>query len=261
MFFILFFQTCLISPICVGKWPNFASSRLFTDLGRTSSARLTFQRETFPACRCCSRLYILPCSVFVQHYQTKPMPVWFTVFRQPSEWGGDPAEVPAASGAGGQRDRSWSTPGIVPPYCLESLLASHSSQCHTRLQHRHRSVTRRLKCISLWICRHLNDWKLWFCAVILKWRLHFEFVTAREPLEPPTVLQNQSEVTLWTGTEHVDVDTFSWDLPIKVLPTNPALASYMSHFTGSNSINIWLTNEVRRERERHWFLLYRWKMF
>uniref|UniRef100_H3DNZ7 GP1 homolog, RAB6A GEF complex partner 1 n=1 Tax=Tetraodon nigroviridis TaxID=99883 RepID=H3DNZ7_TETNG len=74
--------------------------------------------------------------------------------------------------------------------------------------------------------------------VILKWRLHFEFVTAREPLEPPTVLQNQSEVTVWTGAEHVDVDTFSWDLPIKVLPTNPALASYMSHFTGSNSINI-----------------------
>lgn len=76
------------------------------------------------------------------------------------------------------------------------------------------------------------------CTVILRWRLHFEFVTAREPLEPPTVLQNQSEVTVWTGAEHVDVDTFSWDLPIKVLPTNPALASYMSHFTGTNSINI-----------------------
>lgn len=76
------------------------------------------------------------------------------------------------------------------------------------------------------------------CTVILRWRLHFEFVTAREPMEPPTVLQNQSEVTVWAGAEHVDVDTFSWDLPIKVLPTNPALASYMSHFTGTNSINI-----------------------
>lgn len=78
------------------------------------------------------------------------------------------------------------------------------------------------------------------CTVILRWRLHFEFVTAREPMEPPTVLQNQSEVTVWAGAEHVDVDTFSWDLPIKVLPTNPALASYVSQFTGSNSINIWL---------------------
>uniref|UniRef100_G3Q5W1 GP1 homolog, RAB6A GEF complex partner 1 n=1 Tax=Gasterosteus aculeatus TaxID=69293 RepID=G3Q5W1_GASAC len=74
--------------------------------------------------------------------------------------------------------------------------------------------------------------------VMLRWRLHFEFVTAREPMEPPTVLQNQSEVTVWAGAEHVDVDTFSWDLPIKVLPTNPALASYMSHFTGTNSITI-----------------------
>lgn len=57
-------------------------------------------------------------------------------------------------------------------------------------------------------------------------------------MEPPTVLQNQSEVTVWTGAEHVDVDTFSWNLPIKVLPTNPALASYVSQFTGTNSINI-----------------------
>uniref|UniRef100_A0A3P8V1E6 GP1 homolog, RAB6A GEF complex partner 1 n=1 Tax=Cynoglossus semilaevis TaxID=244447 RepID=A0A3P8V1E6_CYNSE len=74
--------------------------------------------------------------------------------------------------------------------------------------------------------------------VSLRWRLHFEFVTAREPMEPPTVLPNQSEVTVWTGAEQVDVDTFSWDLPIKVLPTNPALASYVSQFTGTNSINI-----------------------
>uniref|UniRef100_A0A4W5KUQ9 GP1 homolog, RAB6A GEF complex partner 1 n=1 Tax=Hucho hucho TaxID=62062 RepID=A0A4W5KUQ9_9TELE len=71
--------------------------------------------------------------------------------------------------------------------------------------------------------------------VTLRWRLHFEFVTSREPMEPPTVLQNQSEVTVWTGAEHVDVDTFSW---IKVLPTNPALTSYVSQFTGTNSINI-----------------------
>lgn len=74
--------------------------------------------------------------------------------------------------------------------------------------------------------------------VTLRWRLHFEFVTAREPMEPPTVLQNQSEVTVWAGAEHVDVDTFSWNLPIKVLPTNPALASYVSQFTGTNSITI-----------------------
>uniref|UniRef100_A0A8C7K0L7 GP1 homolog, RAB6A GEF complex partner 1 n=1 Tax=Oncorhynchus kisutch TaxID=8019 RepID=A0A8C7K0L7_ONCKI len=64
--------------------------------------------------------------------------------------------------------------------------------------------------------------------VTLRWRLHFEFVTSREPMESHNVLQNQPEVTVWTGAEHVDVDTFSWDLPIKVLPTNPALTSYVS---------------------------------
>ncbi len=81
---------------------------------------------------------------------------------------------------------------------------------------------------------------LFSSPVMLRWRLHFEFVTAREPVEAPLVLQNQSEVTVWTGAEHVDVDTFSWDLPIKVLPTNPTLASYVSQFTGTNSINIWV---------------------
>ncbi|MGH0126336.1 UNVERIFIED_CONTAM: hypothetical protein FKN15_077326 [Acipenser sinensis] len=74
--------------------------------------------------------------------------------------------------------------------------------------------------------------------VSLRWRLHFEFVTARDPVEPPTVPENQSEVITWTGADHIDVDTFSWDLPIKVLPTNPVLASYVTQFPGSNSITI-----------------------
>lgn len=75
-------------------------------------------------------------------------------------------------------------------------------------------------------------------SVSLKWRLHFEFVTAREPVEPPTVLENQSEIITWTGAGKIDVDTFSWDLPIKVLPTNPVLASYVSQLTSFNSITI-----------------------
>ncbi|CAI9585791.1 unnamed protein product [Staurois parvus] len=74
--------------------------------------------------------------------------------------------------------------------------------------------------------------------VSLKWRLHFEFVTAREPVEAPTVPENQSEIITWTGAEHIDVDTFSWDLPIKVLPTNPLLASYVSPAYSSQSICI-----------------------
>lgn len=74
--------------------------------------------------------------------------------------------------------------------------------------------------------------------VSLKWRLHFEFVTSREPVETPTVPENQPETITWTGAEQIDVDTFSWDLPIKVLPTNPVLASYVSQFSSSNSITI-----------------------
>ncbi|XP_069819484.1 RAB6A-GEF complex partner protein 2 [Dendropsophus ebraccatus] len=74
--------------------------------------------------------------------------------------------------------------------------------------------------------------------VSLRWRLHFEFVTARDPVEAPTVPENQAEIITWTGAEHIDVDTFSWDLPIRVLPTNPLLASYVSPASSSHSICI-----------------------
>lgn len=72
----------------------------------------------------------------------------------------------------------------------------------------------------------------------LKWRLHFEFVTSREPVETHLVRENQSETVTWSGVEQIDVDTFSWDLPIKVLPTNPVLASYVSPFSSTNSTTI-----------------------
>ncbi|KAM9292277.1 RAB6A-GEF complex partner protein 2, partial [Gastrophryne carolinensis] len=74
--------------------------------------------------------------------------------------------------------------------------------------------------------------------VSLKWRLHFEFVTARKPVEAPCVPENQSEIITWTGAEHINVDTFSWDLPIKVLPTNPILASYVSPASSVQAICI-----------------------
>nr|XP_060617088.1 RAB6A-GEF complex partner protein 2 [Anolis sagrei ordinatus] len=90
--------------------------------------------------------------------------------------------------------------------------------------------------------------------VSLKWRLHFEFVTSREassssalaggeapptgtpegPSSPPTSLSH--EASIWTGEEQVEVDTLSWDLPIKVLPTNPLLASYISQLPSSSSL-------------------------
>lgn len=75
-------------------------------------------------------------------------------------------------------------------------------------------------------------------TVSLKWRLHFEFVTSGESAGTCLVRGNQSEAITWTGVEQMEVDTFSWDLPIKVLPTNPILASYVSQFSSTNSITI-----------------------
>ncbi|KFQ61434.1 Retrograde Golgi transport protein RGP1, partial [Pelecanus crispus] len=69
--------------------------------------------------------------------------------------------------------------------------------------------------------------------VSLKWRLHFEFVTSGESAGTCLVRGRQA-----TGVEQMEVDTFSWDLPIKVLPTNPILASYVSQFSSTNSITI-----------------------
>ncbi|XP_075581646.1 RAB6A-GEF complex partner protein 2-like [Pelecanus crispus] len=74
--------------------------------------------------------------------------------------------------------------------------------------------------------------------VSLKWRLHFKFVTSGELAGICLVHGSQSEAVTWTGVEQIEVDTFSWDLPIKVLPTNPILASYVSQFSSTNSITI-----------------------
>ncbi|XP_010218122.1 PREDICTED: RAB6A-GEF complex partner protein 2 [Tinamus guttatus] len=67
---------------------------------------------------------------------------------------------------------------------------------------------------------------------------HFEFVTPGESVGTCMVRGSQSEAVTWTGVEQIQVDTFSWDLPIKVLPTNPILASYVSQFSSTNSISI-----------------------
>lgn len=75
-------------------------------------------------------------------------------------------------------------------------------------------------------------------TVSLKWRLHFEFVTSGESAGTCLVRGSQSDAVTWTGVEQMEVDTFSWDLPIKVLPTNPILASYVSQFSSTNSITI-----------------------
>ncbi|XP_058028506.1 RAB6A-GEF complex partner protein 2 isoform X4 [Ahaetulla prasina] len=75
-------------------------------------------------------------------------------------------------------------------------------------------------------------------VVSLQWRLHFEFVTLRDVAEAPVAPKDKSEAASWTGVEQMDVDTFSWDLPIKVLPTSPLLATSVSQLPSCSSLSI-----------------------
>ncbi|XP_075595319.1 RAB6A-GEF complex partner protein 2-like [Balearica regulorum gibbericeps] len=74
--------------------------------------------------------------------------------------------------------------------------------------------------------------------VSLKWRLHFELMTSGELAGTCLVRGSKSEAVTWIGVEQIEMDTFSWDLPIKVLPNNPILAAYVSQFSSTNSITI-----------------------
>ncbi|XP_072167044.1 RAB6A-GEF complex partner protein 2-like [Diadema setosum] len=71
--------------------------------------------------------------------------------------------------------------------------------------------------------------------VCLRWRLHFEFTTAKEPIPEHGIPTDQSECALWQGPENLNVDTLVWNLPIKILPTNPLHAT---SFASSKSSNI-----------------------
>ncbi|KAL7989142.1 hypothetical protein Chor_008061 [Crotalus horridus] len=75
-------------------------------------------------------------------------------------------------------------------------------------------------------------------VVSLQWRLHFEFVTLRDVAEAPVTPKDPSEAASWTGVEQMDVDTFSWDLPIKVLPTSPLLATSISQLPSCSALTI-----------------------
>lgn len=132
-----------------GKVAKFCIFKTVYRLGEDIIGTFNFSEGDIP----CLQVQFLSLQVahsgFVWHCLTKKRTlVCFAVFCQPAEWGGGPAAVPAASRTGGERNRTRTTPGIVPPHCLQSLLSPSSAQCHARLQHRHRSVTRRLKCHS-----------------------------------------------------------------------------------------------------------------
>ncbi|XP_077988860.1 RAB6A-GEF complex partner protein 2-like [Glandiceps talaboti] len=72
----------------------------------------------------------------------------------------------------------------------------------------------------------------------LKYHLHFEFITACQPVPDHVIPADQSESSTWQGPRNIDVDTMVWDLPIKILPTNPLQASSVSTVRVSNAITV-----------------------
>ncbi|EDO31658.1 predicted protein [Nematostella vectensis] len=78
--------------------------------------------------------------------------------------------------------------------------------------------------------------------VCLKWRLHFEFVLASSSLpagaSPLQSTYPQLDTAMWQAPSDIDTELMTWDLPIKLVATNPVLASSVSMLKTSNSIYI-----------------------
>ncbi|KAJ7376593.1 Golgi membrane exchange factor (Ric1p-Rgp1p) subunit [Desmophyllum pertusum] len=76
--------------------------------------------------------------------------------------------------------------------------------------------------------------------VCLKWRLHFEFTLASSPLpagaSPVQLTTPYTDIATWQGPSDIDVETMIWDLPIKMIATNPLHASSISMHRTSSAI-------------------------
>lgn len=77
--------------------------------------------------------------------------------------------------------------------------------------------------------------------VCLKWRLHFEFTLASSPLpagaSPVQLTPPYTDVATWQGPPDIDAETMTWDLPVKIIATNPLHASSISmHRTSSTMV-------------------------
>ncbi|CAF1651325.1 unnamed protein product, partial [Adineta ricciae] len=61
--------------------------------------------------------------------------------------------------------------------------------------------------------------------VSLRWKLHFEFVTSKAPRSLLPANVDSSSSTTWSTANSIEVESMTWDLPIKILPTNPYFAN------------------------------------
>jgi hypothetical protein len=85
---------------------------------------------------------------------------------------------------------------------------------------------------------------IWFlfrflrCLVSLRWKLHFEFVvskTARSYLPSNT---DSSTSSTWLTANSIDAESMIWDLPIKILPTNPYFANNVAKVACNTVVDI-----------------------
>ncbi|CAF0735384.1 unnamed protein product [Didymodactylos carnosus] len=67
--------------------------------------------------------------------------------------------------------------------------------------------------------------------ISLRWKLHFEFVTSKVQFPILSSSSDPSMSTTWLPSNSIDVETMVWDLPIKILPTNPYFANNVAKMT------------------------------
>ena len=66
--------------------------------------------------------------------------------------------------------------------------------------------------------------------VSLRWKLHFEFAISKNLRDILPTTNDPSTSTIWSTPNSMEVESMIWDLPIKVLPTNPYFANSVAKF-------------------------------
>lgn len=74
--------------------------------------------------------------------------------------------------------------------------------------------------------------------VSLRWKLHFEFVTSKLARTILPANPDPETNSTWATSNSIDVESMIWDLPIRILPTNPYFANNAAKISCSTVVNI-----------------------
>jgi hypothetical protein len=84
-----------------------------------------------------------------------------------------------------------------------------------------------------------NFLKIFFLySVSLRWKLHFEFVISKTPRSLLPTNIDPSASTTWSTANSIEVESMTWDLPIKILPTNPYFANNVAKVSCTTVVTI-----------------------